>query len=178
VQNVPVAWSRLTSTDVAQRRASGRRRYNAERRGNAQVRQAIVYQRALSAHQETGWKSKAARELGVHPSTITRDYRAVMARVNRQETHEPRRLNETSQLLKRVSAARRMVPTDCDCGDQREEQPRHDLLHILDAVGAVDAAIGQGRPEVAEIADEWEAAIHLRDQLMGLVWNPQVADDS
>jgi hypothetical protein len=71
-------WSAFTSTDEAHRRASGRRRYNAVRRFNADVRR-IEVERLLMQYgfATRGARARVARKLKVHPSTITKDLRRI-----------------------------------------------------------------------------------------------------
>ncbi len=71
-------WSDPVPDEVAYRRASGRRHYNARRREQALARQLRF--RALVPGGDltmllfrTGWQRRLAEALGVHPSTISRD---------------------------------------------------------------------------------------------------------
>jgi len=76
-----VEWSEPTTKENAYRRGSGRRRHNAQRRADARLRQALVYQFGLDRWFERGWKAEVARQLGVHRSAIGRDYQAANIRV-------------------------------------------------------------------------------------------------
>lgn len=67
----------------------------------------------------------------------------------------------------RLACGRLGVPKDCDCGDARDDQPRHDLLHVLDKAGEVVEAIDTGWVKVSEGAREWW--VELCDRLGELV---------
>jgi hypothetical protein len=72
-------WSRSTSSDEAQRRASGRRQYNSVRHVRAIVRRqevAVLLDQLGYGH---GVQVVIARRLGVSPSTISRDVAAILA---------------------------------------------------------------------------------------------------
>jgi hypothetical protein len=73
-----IDWSRPTTPAEVIARAGGRRRYNAQRQDEAVIRLC----RMLGLFREYGVgygvKARIARELGVHRSTITRDFRAAV----------------------------------------------------------------------------------------------------
>jgi hypothetical protein len=71
-------WSAFTSTTEAHRRASGRRKYNALRQFNADVRRIKVGELVVEYGFVRGTNARVARELNVHPSTITRDLRKIL----------------------------------------------------------------------------------------------------
>jgi hypothetical protein len=78
------SWSEPVSDDVAHRRAGGRARYNRDRKVNAYLRRLREIERwgellkngGLGLY-EHGAKAAMARELGVHRSTVTRDFQAI-----------------------------------------------------------------------------------------------------
>lgn len=74
---MPIAssWSAFTTTSEANRRAAGRRHYNAMRRFNGDLRRVEVGKLITAYGLGRGVKARIARELGVHPSTISRDLR-------------------------------------------------------------------------------------------------------
>ena len=75
-------WSCDNEDWIVHRRAWGRRRYNAQRRRLAQTRRKRVeclMLGGLGLFGTRGQKSAIARLLGVHRSTITRDWQAVQA---------------------------------------------------------------------------------------------------
>ena len=77
---VPVSrseWATPTSVEVVQRRAAGRRRYNAVRRLRAQLRGVTAFRLMCQYDWARGAQSRVAAELGVHRSTISRDLAAV-----------------------------------------------------------------------------------------------------
>lgn len=78
-------WSDSTTNHEAFSRASGRRQYNAQRQHIAAMRQAEVFRRAMAYGYVPGTKARIARELGVHRSTVTRDFRAAIRRLNDEE---------------------------------------------------------------------------------------------
>jgi DNA invertase Pin-like site-specific DNA recombinase len=67
------SWSTWTTSQEAYRRASGRRRYNAERQAAAAARQIKVLVLLDQYGRRKGVYAKIARELGVHRSTVLRD---------------------------------------------------------------------------------------------------------
>jgi hypothetical protein len=75
-------WSFPTSPEEAARRAGGRRHYNRWRQTLALIRQTKV-SRLLGRYPllRRGTVSAIARELAVHPSTICRDIKALLRRV-------------------------------------------------------------------------------------------------
>ena len=66
-------WSAITSTSEANRRAAGRRHYNAQRQFSAHLRRIEVQRLLLEYGYEHGVRARIAARLGVHPSVITRD---------------------------------------------------------------------------------------------------------
>lgn len=66
------AWSRRTTDTEAARRAGGRRRYNAERQAAARARLNKVAELYLAGVRN---KAEIARRLGVHRSTVCRDFK-------------------------------------------------------------------------------------------------------
>lgn len=71
-QRGPRAWSGPVTPEEASRRAGARRRWNLERRHRADARRA-----KLSPHEHDPWRNGAelARMLGVHRSTVCRDFK-------------------------------------------------------------------------------------------------------
>jgi hypothetical protein len=65
----------MLSQDALERRASGRRHYNAVRQSNASFRRSQVAQRMAAG---TTSRVALAARLGVHPSTISRDITALL----------------------------------------------------------------------------------------------------
>jgi len=71
-----------TDPVTAKRRAGGRRRYNAQRRRRVEARRAAIAE-ALAGHEEfallaRGLRTSFAAQLGVSPSTISRDLRFLL----------------------------------------------------------------------------------------------------
>jgi hypothetical protein len=75
-------WGDWTSDDEAHRRAGGRRRYNAWRQFLALYRRVrlmeIVARNRMDLWHRNGNQQALARALGVSPSTISRDVRAIL----------------------------------------------------------------------------------------------------
>jgi DNA-binding NarL/FixJ family response regulator len=69
------AWSTSTDFDTICRRASGRRRYNALRQLQAELRRFQVARFLRQGIQQV----QMAEVLGVHPSTISRDIATLLA---------------------------------------------------------------------------------------------------
>ncbi len=77
-----VAWSELTDPEIVARRAGGRRRYNAVRQFQRDLRRRALLERCpslLALISRTGAQQRLAAELGVSPSTLSRDVRAILA---------------------------------------------------------------------------------------------------
>lgn len=70
---------RLQDWESVCRRAGGRRRYNATRQVRARVRRESVARLWLAGKGRRGWQARAARQLGVSPATISRDFDAMLA---------------------------------------------------------------------------------------------------
>ena len=67
-------WSAPTDSDAVNKRAAGRRRYNAERRAEARERYKLVVEAIMPPDgRKRGSQAQLARALGVHRSTISRD---------------------------------------------------------------------------------------------------------
>lgn len=74
-------WSRPVSREEMERRASGRRSYNAWRRFIRHHRRAwVAYLLWVYRWPSHGAQAKIAARLGVHPSTVTRDLAALAER--------------------------------------------------------------------------------------------------
>lgn len=71
------AWSKPLSPSDAARRAGGRTRYNAQRGDMAMLRRIEVVRLLLAYGLGRGVRARIAKELNVHPSTITRDCQAL-----------------------------------------------------------------------------------------------------
>lgn len=71
-------WSALTSTDEAHSRASGRWLYNGVRHAEAMVRRGRVIELLQDGGLVRGAQAVIARELQVHPSTISRDVSRIL----------------------------------------------------------------------------------------------------
>src|SRR4051812_42306532 len=78
-------WSSAVSRSDAFRRAAGRRRYNFARQVDAVIRRHLIVL-AWDEHignggcfWDRGWRAQMARDLGVHRSTITRDFDIIWA---------------------------------------------------------------------------------------------------
>jgi len=73
-------WSETVSTDEAHARYLGRRRYNSLRRDQAAMRRIEVAELIVAAggFLVPGVRSRIARHLGVHRSTVSRDVRALL----------------------------------------------------------------------------------------------------
>lgn len=67
------SWSIPVTKDEAYKRAGGRRRYNTWRQRQANHRRHTVIDLAMKGHK----KAEIARALGVHRSTIGRDFEAI-----------------------------------------------------------------------------------------------------
>jgi len=76
---MPAGWSNFTTDAVANRRAGGRRHYNAMRQAAALVRQAMVAKLMLAGGSQWGLQSQIARALGVDRATISRDVKKAKA---------------------------------------------------------------------------------------------------
>lgn len=84
-------WGQPVSDSEAQRRAGGRRRYNAKRTGRKEYRRMLLAQmfkhstpsfslkRFPKKMHRWGFQAQAAEILGVSPSTICRDLKAIWA---------------------------------------------------------------------------------------------------
>ena len=76
-------WSDWTSDDEAYRRAGGRRAYNAWRQSMALYRRMrlmeIAARNQLNLWSRNGAQKALARALGVSPSTVSRDIKAILA---------------------------------------------------------------------------------------------------
>jgi hypothetical protein len=72
------AWSAPTSPAEVIARAGGRRRYNAKRQNEALIRRCRMLELFAEYGHGPGVRARIARELGVHRSTITRDFQAVV----------------------------------------------------------------------------------------------------
>jgi DNA invertase Pin-like site-specific DNA recombinase len=73
------SWSAPTSTSEAHRRAGGRRKYNSVRRFRADMRRVEVQKLFAEYGFAHGARSRIARELNVHRSTVSRDVRKLWA---------------------------------------------------------------------------------------------------
>jgi hypothetical protein len=71
-----MAWNASVSPEAAYRRASGRRRYHAQRRTNRFFRRMLVFDRLRDEGLHYGAQARWARELGVSEATICRDVAA------------------------------------------------------------------------------------------------------
>lgn len=71
-------WSLSVSAEETIRRAGGRRRYNRWRRDCALYRQVQVFRLLREYGGEHGSITRIARQLGVHPSTVSRDVSSVL----------------------------------------------------------------------------------------------------
>lgn len=72
-------WSAYTSAEEAHARAGGRRRYNALRRHQAELRRAELLRLAATAGGfHRGFQAAAARQLGVSEATISSDMRGIL----------------------------------------------------------------------------------------------------
>lgn len=81
------AWRRPVSTDEANRRAAGRRRWNAVRRARAAQRRLLLLQEARRqgiALVDHGAAAKLARLLGVSRSTAARDRDQLLAEMREE----------------------------------------------------------------------------------------------
>ena len=74
-----INWSARVSDSLAQRRAGGRRRYNAVRRVNAECRKNEVARLLRCLGLGRGSRAEIARRLGVSRATVTRDVQALFA---------------------------------------------------------------------------------------------------
>ena len=68
-------WTAQTDSQTAARRAGGRRRYNAWRRLLAHARLGAVVKELNEVGFSRGYQSEIARRLGVHRSTVHRDFK-------------------------------------------------------------------------------------------------------
>jgi hypothetical protein len=74
---------RAVTFDEACRRAAGRRHYNSLRRLHALIRRSEVVRFWGESKGQAGWQARAARALGVHRSTVSRDVQALLDELNR-----------------------------------------------------------------------------------------------
>jgi hypothetical protein len=65
-------WAAPTSTDIAYRRAAGRRRYNSVRKLRADLRAVQIFRRLVECEFARGAQRKIAAEFGVSQSTVSR----------------------------------------------------------------------------------------------------------
>ena len=76
-------WAKHAATDVAHRRAGGRRRYNAARQRERELRRdrlsALAVETWPRFMTDRGWQAWAARQLGVSRATLCRDVDAILA---------------------------------------------------------------------------------------------------
>ncbi len=75
------AWAAPTDPETVARRAAGRRRYNAMRQFWRELRRLELLERCpslLALISRTGVQKRLAAELGVSPSTISRDVKAIL----------------------------------------------------------------------------------------------------
>ena len=76
-------WGAPTSSDEAHKRAGGRRRYNSHRQFVAFVRRQMVVALAWEfGLARRGSRSRIARAIGVHRSTVSKDIKAILAEMN------------------------------------------------------------------------------------------------
>lgn len=79
------SWSEQVPFDVACRRASGRRHYNSIRQCRRVLRRREVARLIGHYGMTHGAQAQIARALGVHRSTICRDFAAILKRLNEGE---------------------------------------------------------------------------------------------
>lgn len=68
-----MSWNAPVSDQEAARRAGGRRRFNAKRKGLAKQRRRKLAVLILKSNFQTGWQRKLAGALKISESTISRD---------------------------------------------------------------------------------------------------------
>lgn len=116
-------------------------------------------------------QAKIARELGVHRSTVGRDLKVALRRLNDiPDPPRPERHETTAQFIKALEPLmERATPAECDCGEEeRDTHPKHELLHLLDTVGGIVTAIDFGELEGTE--EDREVALGIAERLAALVW--------
>ncbi len=75
---ITAAWKARCDWSVVCRRASGRRRYNAARKRLRDLRRVrIICDLPFDKRGRRGVQAQLARELGVSPATISRDFKAI-----------------------------------------------------------------------------------------------------
>lgn len=84
-------WSRPVSAEEAYRRAAGRRALNARRQFAAAERQVEVARRLAQYVLRHGVRARIAREVGVHPSTIGRDFQRLFESREAQHVRDGQR---------------------------------------------------------------------------------------
>jgi len=162
-----IEWSRPVSEDEAHRRASGRRRYNSDRRVRAEWRQSVVYKIGLDSLFERGWKARAARQLGVHRSTICRDYKTALVRVTVHDWLHSLGPNVRSQLKEWLDEIRR---SQClGARGWRFEKPAYELLRAIEVIGWIDTLVDQDRLAVADLPAKWDEIADMAGALQILV---------
>ena len=73
------SWSAPTSSDEANRRAAGRRKYNAHRQFVAVIRRKKVAELAWEyGLEKRGSRARIAKALDVHRSTVSKDIKAIL----------------------------------------------------------------------------------------------------
>ena len=86
-------WRMPTDSETAKRRAGGRRRYNAMRRRRVDARRLVVAEAVARmgwfAYMARGLRTSLAAQLGVSPSTISRDLRYLLFGGTEYTFHNP-----------------------------------------------------------------------------------------
>src|SRR5579862_1791857 len=162
-----VEWSEPTTKENAYRRGSGRRRHNAQRRADARLRQALVYQFGLDRWFERGWKAEVARQLGVHRSVIGRDYQAANIRVLVHDELEALGPSLRSQLTAWMGEVRASPPKFHPAAWSSDE--RDELLPVLETIESVDTILEHGQLIRAELPPQWDELAALARDLRVLV---------
>ena len=81
-----IPWSARTDPETVAKRAAGRRRYNAVRQFKRELRRRQIVKLAVAERlraTERGFQVQMARRLGVSPSTICRDMKAIWTEARR-----------------------------------------------------------------------------------------------
>jgi hypothetical protein len=163
VHEMTTSWSQLTTTDHAMRRASGRRRYNAERKWQAFFRLVDILKLVDEYGMGHGACQRIADELGVHRSTVSRQLRPY-----RRAPHpkQPRSLlPSTSDWIRALEARGAWLAEGCGC--EESDELHHRLGHVLTmATETLDAA-ESGELELSET--DWALTERVIDVLVGLL---------
>ena len=161
------SWSAITSHDIAERRAAGRRRINAQRHYRAERRRAQVLQMVMErGGLEHGIRAEIARQIGVSRSTVSRDIKATLyaPREPRRSDHGP---TTTALIAALEPLGGRLSAQACECGPESLEEPRHALGHTLRMTAETLDAVEMGT--LALPTEDVRSLERMRDRIVELL---------